>query len=110
MHRPERFRGQSGKVYDFRVMDADSSWIRQPGLALFATVDGFGWRIIRIAEMQGREDDLQPLWAQHDAARYGAETVLVLVEGDAGQRRAIRADLEAGLSPLWSDAGYDMAA
>lgn len=110
MQRPERFRGQSGQVYGFRLADADGSWVRRPGLALFATVEGYGWRIIRIAELRGIEDDIQPIWAQRDAARYGADTVLVLEAADPAERRSIRADLEAGLSPLWSDTGYDLAA
>ena len=110
MHRPERFRGQSGKAYEFRNADAGNAWFRGKGLALFASVDGHGWRIIRIAELRGVEDDIQPLWAQRDAERYGAETVLVLDEADAAKRRAIRNDLEAGLSPLWTDRDRLMAA
>ena len=83
---------------------------RGKGLALFASVDGHGWRIIRIAELRGVEDDIQPivgparcrtLWRRNGA---GAR------RGRCAKRRAIRNDLEAGLSPLWTDRDRLMAA
>ncbi|NBC21171.1 MAG: hypothetical protein GVY06_09055 [Alphaproteobacteria bacterium] len=110
MQCPERFRGQSGKVYGFRKADGGPGWRRQPGLALLAAVDGYGWRIIRIVEIPGIADDVGPIRARREAARYGAETLLVLDEPDASRRRAIRADLEAGLSPLWRDDSLSLAA
>ncbi len=94
------FRGASGTVHDFVRVAADSGWAAQAGVAVFAAAGAAGWRIIRIADMIGRPHDVQPIWAQADAARYGADLVLVMHEADPVQRRAVIADLEAGFSPL----------
>ncbi len=102
MNRPLSFRGKTGKIYVFSEKKVSSAWFSRPGVALFAAADGYGWRIIRISAMTGEPHDVRPVWAQADAARYGAEHVLILEEADAGRRHAIVADLEAGLSPVWS--------
>lgn len=102
MQRPVCFRGKSGRVYGFRQVDPASQWMMAPGVALFAAPEGAAWRVIRIAEMTGRAHDVQPIWAQADARRYGGDAVLVYDIADAAHRREIAADLEAGLSPVWS--------
>ncbi|MEL6955149.1 MAG: hypothetical protein AAFO88_00780 [Pseudomonadota bacterium] len=101
MQRPYSFRGQSGQAYVFTAQEAHGDWLRTPGIAFFAAPDGYGWRVIRMCSLRGREDDVQPLWALHDAERYGGDTVLLFEEADPVRRAHILADLEAGLSPLW---------
>lgn len=101
MQRPVSFRGKSGRVYAFRQVDPASQWIARPGVALFAAPEGYAWRVIRIAEMTGREHDVQPIWAQADAAKYGGDVVLVYEMADPVRRREIAEDLDAGLSPVW---------
>jgi len=101
MERPVSFRGHSGQTYDFGIVPAQGDWVRTPGIVLFAAPNGHSWRVIRIIALRGRDDDVQPIWAQHDAARYGGETVLLLAEADPARRASILADLDAGLSPLW---------
>lgn len=101
MIRPVSFRGHSGRTYVFSAVEPTGDWVRMPGIALFVAPNGYTWRVIRMTALRGRDDDLQPIWAQHDAARYGGDTVLVLAEADPAVRGAILADLDAGLSPLW---------
>ncbi|MEL6567430.1 MAG: hypothetical protein AAFQ22_03355 [Pseudomonadota bacterium] len=101
MQRPVSFRGHSGQTYVFTAADPAGDWVMTPGIAIFAAPNGYTWRVIRLTALRGREDDVQPIWAQHDAARYGGDTVLVLVEPDPAIRDQILADLDAGLSPLW---------
>lgn len=110
MKRPVSFRGQSGQVHVFAPALPGGDWIRRPGVALFAAPEGYGWRVIRICEVRGREDDVQPIWAQADAARYGGDAVLFLDIGDPAERGAIARDLEAGLSPLWPSRDFAIAA
>lgn len=102
MQRPVSFRGKSGRTYAFRLVEAHGNWMGEAGVALFAAPDGYAWRVIRIAEMTGRPDDVQPLWAQADAARYGGDAVLVLAVADPVRRRKVAEDLEAGFSPVWT--------
>ncbi|MEM7767381.1 MAG: hypothetical protein AAF253_07825 [Pseudomonadota bacterium] len=102
MQRPFAIRGASGKLYGFSAVHGESDWLETPGVALFAAPEGYGWRIIRVAQVTGREDDIQPLWAHRDAERYGADTVMVLPESDPADRLAIMADLETGMRPVLS--------
>ncbi len=94
------FRGATGRAWSFKRVEAASAWARIPGIAIFAARDSFGWRIIKLVELTGREHDVRPLWALANAERYGAETVFVSMELKAGHRAAMMADLEAGLSPV----------
>ncbi|MEE2878758.1 MAG: hypothetical protein VX593_07115 [Pseudomonadota bacterium] len=94
------FRGRSGRTHVFTQMHIDSDWARRAGVALFVAPDTYGWRIIRMVEMTGRLHDVQPVWAQLDASRYGASAIFVHEEKDFEIRRAALADLEAGLSPV----------
>lgn len=94
------FRGRSGRLAGFQRMARESDWARRAGIALFAAPDTYGWRIIRMVEMTGRLHDVQPFWAELDAERYGANAIFVHEEKDFEIRRAILADLEAGLSPV----------
>jgi len=110
MYRPVAFRGQSGRAYDFELVDNASNWLGRAGVALFAAPEGRGWRVIRICEIRGREDDVQPLYAQADAARYGGDTVLLCETASPDERGAIAMDLEAGLSPLWPSEDLPIAA
>lgn len=100
MQRPFAIRGASGKLYGFSAVHGESDWLDTPGVVLFAAPEGYGWRIIRVAQITGREDDIQPLWAHRDAQRYGADTVMVLSEDNHEDRTRIVADLEAGMSPV----------
>lgn len=95
------FRGRSGHLFSFNRMHEDSAWARRPGIALFAAPDTYGWRVIRLVEMTGRLHDVQPFWAQLDAERYGARAIFVMDENDFETRRAVMADLDAGLSPVF---------
>ena len=95
------FRGRSGRLVSFRCVAQDGDWAGTPGVALFAAPDTYGWRIIRMVEMTGRTHDVQPFWAQLDAARYGARAIFIHDETDFEVRRALIADLEAGLSPVF---------
>lgn len=103
------FRGRSGRVWGFSEAGLETDWARRPGIALFAAPDTYGWRVIRMVEMTGRMNDVQPVWAQLDAARYGARAIFVHDETDFETRRAILADLEAGLSPVLPVAGAQPA-
>ncbi|WP_143435516.1 hypothetical protein [Henriciella aquimarina] len=94
------FCGQSGRATVFTQMGLESNWARRAGVALFAAPDTYGWRIIRMVEMTGRMHDVQPIWAQLDAARYGASAIFVHEEKNFEVRRSLMADLEAGLSPV----------
>ena len=89
------FRGRSGKLVSFDRFGCDSAWAGRAGVALFAASGTYGWRIIRMVEMTGRMNDVQPVWAQLDAARYGARAIFVHDETDFETRRAILADLKA---------------
>ena len=110
MQRPVGFRGQSGRVYQFELVETTSDWIRRPGVALFAAPEGYSWRVIRICEVRGREDDVQPIWAQADAASYGGDAVLICETACIEERQAMALDLEAGLSPLWPSIDLPLAA
>lgn len=96
------FRGQSGKVYEFQKVEPGGDLAHTPGVALFAAPDSYGWRIIRIAELTGREGDMRLALALTEARRYGGDAMLVAACLDEATRRAMIADLERGLSPLWS--------
>lgn len=95
-----RFRGRSGKAWEFRHVAKDAPWARAPGVAIFAAPDTYGWRIIRVVELTGRPNDVQPIWALADAERYGANAVFVALEFDAAARKGMASDIEEGFSPV----------
>ncbi|MAN47510.1 MAG: hypothetical protein CMF04_15095 [Hyphomonas sp.] len=95
-----RFRGQSGKAWQFQRVATEAPWARTAGVAIFAAPDTYGWRIIRVVELSGRPNDVQPIWALADAERYGANAVFVALEFDATARKAMAADIEEGFSPV----------
>tara|TARA_R100001143_G_scaffold15561_3_gene17806 strand:+ start:6821 stop:7174 length:354 start_codon:yes stop_codon:yes gene_type:complete len=95
-----KFRGRSGKAWDFKRVPLDAPWARTAGVALFAAPDTYGWRIIRTIELSGKPNDVQPIWALADAERYGARAVFLATEFDARTRRLIVNDIEAGFSPV----------
>jgi hypothetical protein len=103
------FRGATGRAWSFKRVDAASAWARVPGIAIFAAADSYGWRIVKLVDLSGREHDVRPLWALANAERYGADTVFVAMELEAGHRAAMMVDLEAGLSPVLHAAGEGMA-
>ena len=76
-----RFRGRSGKAWDFKRVPLDAPWARTAGVALFAAPDTYGWALA-------------------DAERYGARAVFLATEFDARTRRLIVNDIEAGFSPV----------
>lgn len=94
------FRGASGKAFSFKRVNPDAPWARESGVALFAAPDAFGWRIIRMVEVSGREHDVRPLWAQADAERFGASAVFVLPADGRAARREVLKDLSEGLTPV----------
>ena len=100
MKQSVNFCGATGKAWSFTEVDADDAWARVPGIAIFAAPDSYGWRVIKVVELTGREHDVRPLWALADAERYGAETVFVSLELTADVRQWMMADLEDGLSPV----------
>ena len=95
-----RFRGRSGKAWDFKRVPLDAPWARTAGVALFAAPDTYGWRIIRTIELSGKPNDVQPIWALADAERYGARAVFLATEFDARtppDRERYRGRLQPGL-------------
>ncbi|MEM9667732.1 MAG: hypothetical protein AAF950_02315 [Pseudomonadota bacterium] len=98
------FHGASGQRYVFNQVEVASPWARNAGVAVFATPDTFGWRIIGISQLTGRTHDVRPLWALREAERYGASAVFYLAEGDMDTRCDIIADLQSGFSPVLGQA------
>lgn len=96
------FRGQSGQAYKFIKMAPEAPWARCSGVALFAARGPFGLRTVKLARLQDRSHDVQPIWAFADAQRFGATEIYVLQGLEVEQRERILEDLEAGLSPVCS--------
>ncbi|MAP94516.1 MAG: hypothetical protein CMK07_06145 [Ponticaulis sp.] len=94
------FCGQSGREFKFDRISPDSNWAAQQGIALFVAHTGFGWRIIRIVELDGRTDNVQPIWAWRDAQRYGARAVFFAQCDRILDRKTSIADLRSGLDPV----------
>jgi len=95
-----RFRGRSGKAWEFQRVATDAPWARAAGVAIFAAPDTYGWRIIRTIELSGRPNDVQPIWALADAERYGANAVFLALEFEASTRKLMVNDIEEGFSPV----------
>ena len=53
------FRGRSGKAWEFQRVAADAPWARSPGVVIFAAPDAYGWRLIRVVELSGKQPDGQ---------------------------------------------------
>lgn len=100
MNQAVSFCGASGTAHSFTPVCKDSAWARVPGVAIFAAPDTYGWRVIRVVELSGREHDVRPVWAFADAERYGASNVFISMEMDLPTRRRMLSDIEAGLSPV----------
>ena len=94
------FYGQTGIGYGFKQADIEAAWFKRAGVAVFAAPDSFGWRVIRVVELSGREHDVRPFWALQDAEKYGASAVFVAPIDEHSSRREMVDDLEAGLSPV----------
>tara|TARA_R110000868_G_scaffold86501_1_gene242615 strand:+ start:372 stop:728 length:357 start_codon:yes stop_codon:yes gene_type:complete len=94
------FRGVSGRAYSFNRVSPNSPWARTAGVAIFAARDAFGWRVVRMSEVTGRDHDVRPFCALADAERYGARAVFIRPGASASDRAAAIADLEAGLNPV----------
>jgi len=94
------FRGASGAGYEFQQADVQKPWANQAGVAVFAAPDAYGWRVIRVVELSGRDHDVRAIWALHDAERYGASCVFVEGCAERAKRQAMIVDLEMGLSPV----------
>lgn len=106
------FCGASGTGYNFQQADTQKPWSHQAGIAVFAAPAAYGWRVIRVIDLTGRDHDLRPIWALHDAQRYGASCVFLSPGQDSAARQAIIDDLERGLSPVvcGQGAGFALAA
>lgn len=103
------FYGNSGAEYDFEQKPVDANWVHRAGVAVFAARDAYGWRVIKIAELSGRDHDVRPIWAFHDAQRFGADTVFVSETMDAATRRDMIEDMAAGLDPVVSSGTPSLA-
>lgn len=97
---PVSFRGLSGRAWTFNRVETDAPWAGSAGVAIFAAPDSYGWRVIKVAHLKGRRDDIQPVWAFAEAERFGATAVFIAAELDEKRRRLIIADIEMGLSPV----------
>lgn len=102
------FRGASGKAYAFESADPDSAWAKHAGVALFAAPDAFGWRIVKMVNISGREHDVRPIWSFTDAERYGATAIFKHTCNTHEARKAILSDLSKGLTPVCMT-DYDIA-
>ena len=109
MMRAITFYGQTGSGYGFKQANKNVDWFNKAGVAVFAAPDAYGWRVIRVVELSGREHDVRPLWALQDAEKFGASAVFVAPVSDHGGRRDMISDLEAGLSPVVSTGTMGMA-
>jgi hypothetical protein len=94
------FYGKAGAEYGFEQVAEHSGWGHEAGVAVFAVKSAFGWRIIKLAELSGQDHDVRPIWAYHEAQRFGADTVFIHRQDQRDLRRDIIADLEAGLVPV----------
>ena len=103
------FYGQTGIGYGFEQADVAAGWFKQPGVAVFAAPDAYGWRVIRVVELSGREHDVRPFWALQDAEKYGASAVFLSLLSDHEARQSMINDLESGLSPVVSGAQAGLA-
>lgn len=103
------FNGETGIGYGFEQKDPLAPWAREAGIAVFTAPDTYGWRVIRFVELTGRDHDVRPLWAFHDAERYGANAIYMVPCDDRAQRKVMLADLEAGFSPVVRDTHMDSA-
>lgn len=112
MQKSITFYGASGVQHIFTKAEDNSAWVHKTGIAVFAAPDAYGWRVIRVVELTGRAHDVRPIWALHDAERYGANAVFVAEDTDFSSRRTVIEDLEAGLSPVvvGTNTGLSLAA
>lgn len=94
------FCGQSGRSHNFTRVGVDEDWAARKGIAIFAASGAFGWRVIRIVELDGRPDNIQPIWAFRDAQRYGARAVFFSSCDRVLDRKTQIADLRDGLTPV----------
>lgn len=100
MNRKISFYGASGAGRVFEQVASSDKWARRAGIAVFAAPDAFGWRVIRVVELTGQDHDVRPVWALHEAERYGANSVFISDCDSRADRRDLIADLEMGLSPV----------
>ena len=104
------FCGKSGLAYTFQRVGLDTEWAARKGIALFAAPDAFGWRVMSIQPLDGRRDNIRPIWALREAQRYGARAVFFLEELDHAARDAMVRDLSAGFDPVCGDGHMALAA
>ena len=103
------FCGSSGSEYRFAQAPVQGNWAHFAGVAIFAVREAYGWRVIKLTELTGRDHDVRPIWAFHDAQRYGADTVFVSAAVSAETRKAMIDDMEAGLDPVIMSSDGEMA-
>lgn len=94
------FNGQSGRSHAFERVGHDAPWAKEEGIALFAAPGAYGWRVIQIVELDGRDDNVQPIWAYRNAQRYGARAVFICPISRVLERKTAIADLRLGLTPV----------
>lgn len=94
------FCGASGASYSFRKLGVSDDWARVAGVILFAAGEGASFRVISIGDQGGVTGDIGAFWRWREARRYGATTIYTRPVADIAERRAIAADLAAGLDPV----------
>ena len=96
------FCGASGASYRFERMGVEQDWAKVAGVVLFAAAEGRSWRIIRVGDQGGVDGDINAFWRWREARRYGATAVFVRPCSDIAWRRAMVADLDQGLDPVFA--------
>ncbi len=96
------FSGKSGSNYAFQARDPAANWAKERGVAVFPTKTSFGWRVVGVSSLRGRDHDVQPIWRYAQARRFGANRVFVCPEHDTRRRSDITADIHGSLTALYS--------
>ena len=104
------FYGASGIGYGFEQIDEKTAWAARTGVAVFAAPDAYGWRVIQVVDLKGRDHDVRLIWAYHDADRFGANSVFFAGSLDQAERKRMIRDLENGVSPVMGCGALALAA
>lgn len=94
------FKGASGKLHRFAVVDPNAEFPAAPAVYAFARPQGRQWVPVflsRTANLDARMAR-HPQWA--DARRLGATHVLIHRRGERDAREGVEADLLAALKPV----------
>jgi len=102
------FRGQSGRLYRFRVEVLGGSTVSErtePGLFIFARPAraGLGWKALHLGRTGNLSLRLDSAGLWDEARTMGGAFVLTLCIPDRAERIAAEADLRAALRPVLDD-------